>query len=103
MFATPPDSPGSVSRDYRTTDREIHVVDSMGASMSEGILAELGVEMARMGVSATEISSVLTRRRDDPTSDAAGAYLYLRDPWTNEVWSATHLPVCRAADRFDAE
>ncbi|HET9373276.1 MAG TPA: glucoamylase family protein [Vicinamibacterales bacterium] len=44
----------------------------------------------------------VTRRRDDPTSDAAGAYLYLRDPWTNEVWSATHLPVCRAADRFDA-
>lgn len=53
-------------------DREIHIVDSMGASMGEGILAELGVEMARMGVAAAEIASVLTRRRDD-----IGIYLAL--------------------------
>jgi DegV family protein with EDD domain len=53
-------------------DREIHIVDSMGASMGEGVLAELGVEMARMGVSAAEIASVLTRRRDD-----IGIYLAL--------------------------
>jgi DegV family protein with EDD domain len=46
-------------------DREIHIVDSMSASMAEGELAELGVEMARMGVSADEIARVLTRRRDD--------------------------------------
>jgi len=26
MFATPPDSPASVSRDYRTTHRELHVL-----------------------------------------------------------------------------
>jgi DegV family protein with EDD domain len=45
-------------------DREIHIVDSMGASMAEGILAELGVELARMGVSATEIARVITERRD---------------------------------------
>src|SRR6185503_478350 len=44
----------------------------------------------------------ITRRRDDPTSDAGGHYLYLRDAWTNHVWSATHLPVCREPDRFDA-
>lgn len=53
-------------------DREIHVVDSMSASMAEGVLAELGVEMARMGVSAAEIAAVLTRRRDD-----VGVYLAL--------------------------
>jgi DegV family protein with EDD domain len=46
-------------------EREIHIVDSMGASMCEGILAELGVEMAHMGVSAAEIARVLTERRDD--------------------------------------
>jgi DegV family protein with EDD domain len=46
-------------------DREIHIVDSMGASMCEGILAELGVEMARLGVGAAEIARVLTERRDD--------------------------------------
>lgn len=53
-------------------DREIHVVDSMGASMGEGVLAELAVDMARMGVAASEIASVVTRRRDD-----IGIYLAL--------------------------
>jgi DegV family protein with EDD domain len=53
-------------------DREIHVVDSMAASMGEGVLAELAVELARMGVSASEIASIVTRRRDD-----IGIYLAL--------------------------
>jgi DegV family protein with EDD domain len=53
-------------------DREIHVVDSMSASMGEGVLAELGVSMAAMGVSAEEIARVLTARRDD-----IGVYLAL--------------------------
>ncbi|MBI3752268.1 MAG: DegV family protein [Chloroflexi bacterium] len=53
-------------------DREIHVVDSMSASMGEGVLAELGVEMANLGVSAEEIARVLTKRRDD-----IGVYLAL--------------------------
>lgn len=53
-------------------DREIHIVDSMGASMGEGVLVELGIEMAKMGVSAAEIAAVLTRRRDD-----VGIYLAL--------------------------
>ncbi len=44
--------------------REIHIIDSMGASMAEGILAELGVAMAGMGVSGAEIARVLTERRD---------------------------------------
>lgn len=51
---------------------EIHIVDSMSASMGEGMLAELGVEMARLGVSAEEIARVLTTRRDD-----IGVYLAL--------------------------
>ena len=46
-------------------DRDIHVVDSMSASMGEGMLAELGVQMASMGVSAGEIATVLERRRAD--------------------------------------
>lgn len=53
-------------------DKEIHVVDSMGASMGEGVLAELAVDMAKMGVAAAEIASVLTRRRED-----IGIYLAL--------------------------
>jgi DegV family protein with EDD domain len=46
-------------------DREIHIVDSMGASMAEGILAEMAVEMAHLGVAADEIARVLDHRRDD--------------------------------------
>src|SRR5918997_4152393 len=41
------------------TDREIHVVDSGSASMGEGILAMLGVELAGMGVAAEEIDRIL--------------------------------------------
>ena len=52
--------------------REIHIVDSMSASMGEGMLAELGVEMAKLGVSAEEIARVVTQRRDD-----IGVYLAL--------------------------
>jgi DegV family protein with EDD domain len=46
-------------------DREIHVVDSGSASMGEGILALLGVDLARMGVSAEEIARILTDRAKD--------------------------------------
>jgi DegV family protein with EDD domain len=45
--------------------RDIQIVDSMSASMGEGILAEMGVQMANAGSSATEIAEALTRRRDD--------------------------------------
>jgi len=53
-------------------DKEIHVVDSMSASMGEGVLAELAVQMASTGVAAAEIAKVVTRRRDD-----IGVYLAL--------------------------
>ena len=46
-------------------DREIHIVDSMSASMAEGILAELGVDMAAEGRSAADIAAGLEARRDD--------------------------------------
>jgi fatty acid kinase fatty acid binding subunit len=46
-------------------DREIHIVDSMGASMCEGMLAELAVGMARMGVGAAEIARVCEERVPD--------------------------------------
>jgi DegV family protein with EDD domain len=46
-------------------DREIHVVDSTSASMGEGMLAEMGVELSRAGASAAEIAETVTRRRDD--------------------------------------
>jgi len=46
-------------------DREIHIVDSNGASMAEGILAYMGLEMAALGVSAAEIARVLSDRASD--------------------------------------
>jgi DegV family protein with EDD domain len=46
-------------------DREIHLVDSNGASMAESILCFMGQEMAAMGVSAEEIARVLPDRATD--------------------------------------
>ena len=46
-------------------DREIHVIDSLGASMAEGILAIMAVELAAAGRSAAEITEVLNRRAPD--------------------------------------
>jgi cyclic beta-1,2-glucan synthetase len=43
----------------------------------------------------------ITRRRDDPTSDAGAHFIYLRDAWSNRVWSATYQPVCQEPDRFE--
>ena len=44
----------------------------------------------------------ITRRRDDPTCDAGAHFIYLRDPWSSRVWSATYQPVCQEPDRFEA-
>ncbi len=46
-------------------DRAIHIVDLQGASMAQGILAFMGIDMAKMGVSGTEIARVLTDRASD--------------------------------------
>jgi DegV family protein with EDD domain len=46
-------------------DREIHVVDSQGASMAEGILARMGVELAAEGRAAAEIAEILEARTTD--------------------------------------
>jgi fatty acid kinase fatty acid binding subunit len=53
-------------------DHEIHVIDSMSASMGEGVLAELAVEMAAAGSPASEIAATVTHRRED-----IGVYLAL--------------------------
>ncbi len=53
-----------IARDL-LADREIHIVDSGSASMGEGILAIMGTEMARGGIPAAEIASVLEDRAAD--------------------------------------
>jgi len=46
-------------------DREIHIVDTLGVSMVQGLLAELAVKMAVAGVQAAEIARVCEARRLD--------------------------------------
>jgi DegV family protein with EDD domain len=46
-------------------DREIHVVDSQGASMAEAILCFLGQDLAAGGMSAAEVAATLTDRAND--------------------------------------
>jgi len=46
-------------------EREIILVDSTSASMGEGLLAELAVQLASQGVSASEIARILTDRAAD--------------------------------------
>ncbi|MGE0592661.1 MAG: glucoamylase family protein [Vicinamibacterales bacterium] len=45
---------------------------------------------------------MVTRRRDDATSDAGTHNIYLRDPWSGHTWSATYQPVCQEPEQFDA-
>ena len=46
-------------------DREIHIVDSQGASMAESILCFLGQELAAGGMAAGEIAETLNDRASD--------------------------------------
>jgi DegV family protein with EDD domain len=46
-------------------DREIHVVDSLSASMAIGILARMGIELAEADVPAEEIAAALEERAQD--------------------------------------
>jgi DegV family protein with EDD domain len=46
-------------------NREVHIVDSGSASMGEGILAQIGAEMAASGAPAAEIARVLDDRKKD--------------------------------------
>jgi DegV family protein with EDD domain len=46
-------------------DRDIQIVDSTSASMGEGLLAEVALDLAARGVSATEIARILTDRAAD--------------------------------------
>ena len=46
-------------------DREIHLVDSLGVSMAEGLLARMGVDLADEDRSASEIAEILEERAPD--------------------------------------
>lgn len=44
----------------------------------------------------------VTRWREDPTCDAWGTFVYVRDTASGEFWSATHQPTRRRADSYEA-
>src|SRR5256886_8298739 len=44
----------------------------------------------------------ITRWREDATCDCWGAFLYLRDVTTGEVWSAAYQPTLRATKNYEA-
>jgi DegV family protein with EDD domain len=46
-------------------DREIHIVDSQGASMAESILCFMGQELADRGLNAVEVAEILGDRASD--------------------------------------
>ncbi len=44
----------------------------------------------------------VTRQREDWTSDGGANFIYLRDSWSNRVWSATYLPTGPEPDEYEA-
>ncbi|PKN01144.1 MAG: cyclic beta 1-2 glucan synthetase [Elusimicrobia bacterium HGW-Elusimicrobia-1] len=44
----------------------------------------------------------VTRWREDATSDADGAFIYLRDTITGEFWSAAYQPALKKSDSYEA-
>ncbi|HSF99991.1 MAG TPA: glucoamylase family protein [Vicinamibacterales bacterium] len=44
----------------------------------------------------------VTRARRDATLDPGGVYVYLRDVWSSEVWSATYQPTAAEPDDYVA-
>ena len=54
------------------------------------------------GGSSTWRGLSVTRRREDRTSDAGAHFIYLRDPWSGDVWSPTYQPICREPDEYEA-
>ena len=53
------------------------------------------------GGSSTWRGLSVTRRREDRTSDAGAHFIYLRDPWSGDIWSPTYQPICREPDVFE--
>jgi cyclic beta-1,2-glucan synthetase len=92
----PPSLPIFASREFRTPETvSVHTHFLSNGRYTAAITNAGGACSAWGNLS-------VTRRREDRTSGAGAHYIYLRDPWTSQVWSATHLPVCREPDRFEA-
>ena len=93
---TPPSLPVFASRHFRTPHTaSVHTHFLSNGRYTTAVTNGGGGYSTWRGVA-------ITRRRDDRTSDAGAHFVYLRDPWSTRVWSATYQPVCQEPDQFDA-
>jgi len=79
-------------RSARGATPEAHLLSNGGYAV---MLTAAGSGYSRWGDVA------ITRWREDVTRDDWGAYLYLRDVESGEVWSAGHQPTGAEADRYE--
>jgi cyclic beta-1,2-glucan synthetase len=86
---------GQVYRGYSTP----HLSAPATQVLSNGRYSVL-VTTAGSGYSRHEDRAV-TRWREDPTRDAHGSFLYLRDLATGAVWSAGYQPTAREPDEYE--
>ncbi|HEX7779756.1 MAG TPA: glucoamylase family protein, partial [Vicinamibacterales bacterium] len=91
----PGPAPAFESRQYRSP----HTVTPHAHVLSNGRYTTL-VTNAGGGFS-TWGELAVTRQRQDWTNDSSAHFIYLRDPWSNRVWSATYLPVRQEPDEYD--
>jgi cellobiose phosphorylase len=92
----PPSLPAYASRRFVSPDNPIVHTHFLSNGRYTTAITHAGGGYSQWGDLA------VTRRRDDATSDAGAQYIYLRDPWSGHLWSATYQPVCQTPDSFDA-
>ena len=91
----PAPAPAFESRQFRSP----HTVTPHAHVLSNGRYTTL-VTNAGGGFS-TWGGLAVTRQRRDWTNDIGAHFVYLRDPWSNRVWSAAYLPVRQEPDAYD--
>jgi len=92
----PPSLPAYASRRFVTPDTRVVHTHFLSNGRYTAAVTHAGGGYSQW----TDLA--VTRRRDDATSDPGALYIYLRDPWSGHVWSATYQPICQAPDRFEA-
>jgi cyclic beta-1,2-glucan synthetase len=91
-----PSTTVSVSRRFRTPHTSSPHTQFLSNGRYTAALTHAG------GGSSTWRGLSVTRGRDDRTSDSGAHFVYLRDPWSGEIWSPTYLPVCIEPDEYEA-
>ena len=90
-----PSIPAFASRRFRSP----HTTSPHSHFLSNGRYTT-GLTLAGGGSSMWHRIAV-TRYRDDRTTDAGAHFIYLRDPWSGRVWSATYQPTCQEPDDYE--